>query len=933
MSNRNYDKLAAAADQNVKEKDYWLHQLSGELVKTCFPYDHKNNINPVEMHDMRLFFTQDLSTRLIKLSKGSDVKLNMILTAILVLLLNKYTGHNDIIIAAPIYKQEADIDFINTILSLRTQIQESTTFKELLLQIRKNLVQATENQNYPIEILLEQLGISNHGKDFPLFDVVILQENIHEKKYLRHINYNMLFAFKRTGESIDGVVDYNSQLYEKTTIERLIHHYRQLLPEVFANMDAPVRDIDILSDEERKKILYDFNDTQQQGSKGEMIHELFAKQVDKTPDRVALVSEELLHDFQLTYKELNNKSHRLACFLRDRGVKPGIIVGLMVEKSLEMMMGILGILKAGGAYLPIDVAYPPVRIEYMLKESSAKILLTYARNTLTESFTGDSAKAPEIVDIFSPAVNSNYNGNITAVNRLEDPAYIIYTSGSTGKPKGVIVEHRNLVAYLQAFRQEFEITAEDTTLQQASYSFDAFVEEVYPVLSRGGKAAICPKYVIMDTRVLHRFILKHDITFISVSPLLLNEINQLPDTGRIRVFISGGDELKKEYITNLLDKGSVYNTYGPTEATVCATYHRCSPDDHANPPIGKPITNYQVTIMDSNHRLTPIGVPGELYIDGPGVTRGYLNRPELTAEKFCLRRPGGALFEKSPWQGRPIIPPGPPRKNFSLTVPGKGDYRSHRSYRSYFSYLSYTYRTGDLARWLPNGNIEFLGRIDNQINIRGFRVELGEIENHLLKHKDVNAALVLPKEIDNENSEPGDHRHLCAYIAGRKELSIPGLKEYLSTHLPDYMIPSFYVLLERMPMTPNGKPDIKALDSYKPISAAQAEYIAPTTETEKIISGIWEELLNLEKIGIHDNFFDIGGNSMLLLKATNKLREAFNFKGEIPFMLMFQHTTIDSLSRYLDREDAVNLDLDKHNQQAETLNKGKNRMKKLIKNK
>jgi hypothetical protein len=246
--------------------------------------------------------------------------------------------------------------------------------------------------------------------------------------------------------------------------------------------------------------------------------------------------------------------------------------------------------------------------------------------------------------------------------------------------------------------------------------------------------------------------------------------------------------------------------------------------------------------------------------------------------------------------------------------------------------MSYIYRTGDRTRWLPNGNIEFLGRIDNQINIRGFRIELGEIENQLLKHKDINAALVRLKEMNKENSEPADQRHLCAYIAAGKELSIPGLKEYLSAHLPDHMIPSFYVLLERMPLTPNGKPDIKALDSHKPISAAQAEYIAPTTETEKIISGIWKELLKLEKISIHDNFFDIGGNSMLLLKATNKLREAFNFKGDIPFMLMFQYTTIDSLSRYLGQEDAVSIDLDKYNQQAETLNKGKNRMKTLIKN-
>ena len=912
MSERNYDKLAAAAEQNVKEKDFWLAELAGDLVKTSFPYDYKYN-RPGKTPDAEtvdqclITFNQDLSSKLMQLSKGSEVKLHMILTAILVLLLNKYTGQSDIIIGAPIYKQETDIDFINTVLILRNRIHTGTTFKELLLQIRETLVHAAENQNYPIEILMEQLGMPYQGREFPLLDVVIMQENIHDKRYLGYIDYNMLFAYKKTGESIEGAVEYNPRLYEKTTIERLIDHNHRLLSRVLANMDTPVLEIDILSEEEKKKLLYDFNNTRTENPKGIVIHELFAGQAEKTPDRIALVSEELLRDFQMTYKELNNKSNLLAGFLRNKGVKPGIIAAMMLEKSLEMMVGILGILKAGGAYLPIDLAYPPTRIEYMLKESGTRILLTYGRNTLPGSLTGDPTIGPDIVDIFSPAVNGSRADNVTAVNRPQDPAYIIYTSGSTGKPKGVIVEHRNVIAYLQAFFHEFAITAEDTALQQASYAFDAFVEEVYPVLFSGGKAAICPKYVLMDTRVLHRFILKHDITFISVSPLLLNEINQLPDTGRIRVFISGGDELKKEYVTHLLAKGKVYNTYGPTETTVCATYHRCSPGDNANPPIGKPIANYRVAVLDPNHRLVPIGVPGELCIAGPGVTRGYLNQPELTAERFLEGTRGLApLMNK---------------------VPGENVY-----YRSHKSYMSYIYQSGDKARWLPNGSIEFLGRIDQQVKVRGFRIEPGEIENCLLKHEDINAALVLLKEINKENKETTDQRHLCAYIASKKELTAPGLKEYLSTYLPDYMIPSYYVLLERIPLTPNGKPDIKTLESYKPISAAQAEYIAPTTETEIIISDTWKELLQLERISIHDNFFDIGGNSLLLLKVTNKLREAFKFKGDIPFMVMFQYTTISALSGYLNQAKVESLETanKKYSDQAETLNKGKDRMKKII---
>ncbi|UCH98535.1 MAG: non-ribosomal peptide synthetase [Candidatus Aminicenantes bacterium] len=895
MSERNYDKLAAAADQNVKEKDFWLAELAGDLVKTGFPYDHKNKINHLETHCLPLCFPQDQSSWLMQLSKGSDVKLHMILTAILVLLLNKYTGHNDIIIGAPIYKQEADIDFINTVLMLRHQIHEYMTFKELLLQVKEKITRTAEHQNYPVEILLEQLNIpyETRANDFPLFDIAIMHENIHYKRYLQYIPYHLLFSFKRTDEQVEGVLEYHPGLYRESTIKQTISHYNRLLSQVLFNPDMLLSNCEILSEEEKQRILIDFNNTSAGYPGDKTLHECFARQVENTPDHIALVSEELLQDFQLTYRELNQRANQLAHFLRNRGVKPDHVVALMVEKSLEMMVGILGILKTGAAYLPIELAYPSSRIEYMLNESGANVLLTYGQNPLSAKVTGTPVLAREIIDIFSPGIYKTGCPGLNGIGAPVNAAYIIYTSGSTGRPKGVIVEHRNVMAYLQAFDNEFEISVRDTALQQASYSFDAFVEEVYPLLFKGGKVAICPRYVLLDSQVLERFILKHDITFISVSPLLLNEINQLPGTGSIRIFISGGDELKKEYITNLLERGSVYNTYGPTEAAVCATYQRCSPEDNANLSIGKPIANYRVFILDSHCRLVPIGVPGELCIAGPGVTRGYLNRPELTAERFL--------------EGTRGLAPLP-------------DY-------------STIYRSGDKARWFPDGSIEFLGRIDKQVKIRGFRIELGEIENQLLQHEDISAALVLVKDI-NKNKTGGSHgeqRQLCAYIAARQELSVPGLREYLLKHLPDYMVPSYYVLLERMPLTPNGKPALNVLEGYEPIPGTGAEYIAPANDTEITIAEIWKELLHLDKVSIHDNFFDLGGNSMLLLKATNKLREAFKFKGDIPFTVMFQYTTIHSLYEYLNQAEVESIDSNKkYNQQAETLNKGKNRMKKFI---
>ncbi len=895
MSGRNYDKLAAAADQNVKEREFWLKQLSREPVKSCFPYD-KRNIATDEraMETVKLNFSGEVLSRLTELCKGADVKLHMVMVAGLAALLEKYTGNNDIILGAPIYKQDVEIEFINTALILRFLVDENMTFKNLLLQVKQVVVEAVENQNYPLEILLEQLGIPyREGDDFPLLDVVVLHENIHHKSYLNFIRSNVLFIFNRTGEQVHGVVEYNSAVFEKTSMERIASHFQRLLEGLVFNVDTPLSGIEMMSEEEKKWVLYDFNDTEVEFQINKTIHESFEEQVAKTPDSIAVVSEELLRDLQLSYRELNERANQLARLLRYRGVKPGAVVGLMVEKSLEMVAGIWGILKAGGAYLPIDLTYPRGRIEYMLKESGTRILLTYAREILPVEV--ESIPGLEFINILSPGIYRGDAANLDILNRVDEAAYVIYTSGSTGKPKGVLVEHGNVMAYLHAFYREFQLGVRDTALQQASYSFDVFVEEVYPVLFRGGKAVICPKYVIMDMGVFFHFILKHDITFISVSPLLLNEIDKLAHTGSIKIFISGGDVLKREYIENLLKKEnvSVYNTYGPTETTVCATYYRCVPEGGENLPIGKPITNYSIYIVDRYDRVLPIGVPGELWIAGPGVTRGYLNNPELNNQKFLLDKSflggqGGRFFKKAPL----------------------------------------VYCTGDLGRWLPDPAargayiIEFLGRSDSQVKIRGFRIEVGEIENRLLKYEGVKAALVRVK----------GEGMLCAYIAAGKELTVIELREYLARHLPDYMVPSHYVILERLPLTSHGKPDMKVLDTYKLQTGAGVEYTAPGTDLEIALSGIWKDLLNLDKVSIHDNFFDLGGNSMLLLKAANKIKE--ELKVDIPYVAMFQYTTIHALAGHLNPgvevEAAGNPGSDKYEAQAEILEKGKDRMKKFI---
>jgi amino acid adenylation domain-containing protein len=902
MWDRHYDRLAAAADQNEREREFWLNRLAGELVKTGFPCDCPGNGRAEQsMEEARFQFSEGLVEPLMKLGKGSQVKLHMILLAGLAVLLEQYSSHRDIIIGTPIYKQKQQSDFINTVLPIRIPIDAATTFKELLLQVRESVVQAAQHQNYPLEILVEQLNVPWTGKEFPLFDVVILVDGVHDKAYIRHIPCNVLFTFSQDGDDMGGSVAYNGRRYQRSTIDRIIDHYLRLLEKITTDVNQPVTAVDMLSEEERQRLLYEFNGPASALTHDTCLHRLFEEQVERTADRTALVSEESLQDWHLTFGELNDRANQLARLLRRQGIRPGSIAALMVDKSLGMMVGIWGILKAGGAYLNIDLAYPEGRSQYMLRESGTSTLLTYATHELPKAVTEDLALT--CIDIFSPEVYGGDPDNLPAVNGLDDVAYIIYTSGSTGRPKGVVATHRNVAAYLHAFYREFDLGGQDVALQQASYAFDAFVEEVYPVMLRGGKVAICPRTGVTDSEALGRFIRKHHITFVSVSPLLLNELNKLPDTGPIRIFISGGDVLKREYLGHLPERGTVYNTYGPTETTVCATYYRCRGQDPADPPIGRPIANYGAFILDRYGRLLPLGVPGELCIAGPGVTRGYLNNPEFTAHKFV---------------------------NFNGAAKSREGTRSltHEILNPKSQPL---YKTGDLCRFLPDGNIEFLGRLDRQVKIRGFRIELAEIERQLLRHEAITAVKVLTR--DKEDGE----KYLVANVVvspkgtvDRTAAAIPVWREFLAASLPPYMIPSHFVILDSMPLTTSGKPDLKALYSHKPITGSDAEYIAPTTDMEMTLAEIWKELLSVEKVGIHDNFFDLGGNSILLLKAANKMREAFN--RDIPYVAMFQYSTIHSLAHYLNSADEESAALDsKYKEQEDTLNRGKTRVKKWIK--
>jgi len=871
------DKLALAAQQNVKEREYWLNQLSGDLIKSYFPYDYKKdgeNRKNTGMEAVKFRFPDALGAKSLKLSGGVDVKLHMILVTGLVILLNKYTGNKDIIIGSPILKQEIEGEFINRVLVFRNHVNDNTNFKELLMQVRETIIKANENQNYPMEILLEELNMPVQGNEFPLFDVAILLERFHDKHYIQDIHYNMMFSFSRTGESIEGVLEYNSLLYRESTINRIVDHYMDMLDQVLLNMNLQLSRIEILSERERKEILFDFNGTEAGYPKDKTLHRLFEEQVERTPDNIALVGTTHPQHFIefLSYRQFNEKSDLLALRLKQNGVKTDTIVAILLHTGIDMPVGLMGILKSGGAYLPIDPDLPEERIAFMLADSSAGILV--ANRFLSSKkpggwagemiFLEDQNKVPEPQPQPGPVVPPP-----------RGLAYVIYTSGSTGTPKGVMVEHRNVIAYLHAYYREFAVDSTDTVIQMASYSFDVFVEEVFPVLLKGGRIVIPGASEMMDINLFFRLIAEHQVNIIDCTPLLLNEFNRLHAAvpggnplQSVKTFISGGDVLKGTYVDKLLNIGTVYNTYGPTETTVCATYYNYS---HANGnnraagspgiPIGKSIPNYKIYILAENNKPMPIGVAGELCISGPGVTRGYLNRPELTADKF-------------------------------LTA------KTCDHFSPFTFHLSPLYRTGDLARWLPDGNIEFLGRIDHQVKIRGYRIELGEIENRLTAHREIREAVVIESEQGGNSGIDAGDKYLCSYIVSNRDMTVSELKEFLSRKLPEYMIPAFFIQVEKIPVTPHGKVDRKKLLKDKGLRPKlDADYEPPGTEMEKLIANIWKEVLKREKVGIHDNYFDIGGNSMNILELHSKLNRMV--ETDIPVVTMFELTTVRAVATYL----------------------------------
>jgi tyrocidine synthetase III len=853
-------KIALAASQYQDEKEYWLEKLSGELVKTSFPGLHHEpgrTAQNQELQHLQFKLAGDVFQRLMKLGKQSDYTLHMILTAAVAALMNKYTANNDIIIGAPIYTQETQKEFLNTVLILRNQLTPGISFKQLLLQVRQNIMEANENQNYPVETLLYHLNIPQTGVGFPLFDTVVLLESIHRESYITQTQPGIIFAFDRQEDHIACTLKYKSHLYPVTQINQLAKHFSSLLETAIFNPDQFIADISILSPAEVQQVTQTFNDTATPYPHHETIHALFSQQAAQTPDKLAVICG----SHRLSYLDLDQKSNRLATYLLANHVRLQEPVAIMAEDSIYMIIGVLGILKAGAAYMPLNPYNPKHRTIHLLKDANARFMLTlgplegeYAVQIIPMESSEIYADVPEVQ--LPQGLDSTSS------------AYIMHTSGSTGTPKGIIVQHRNVVRLVKNTNY-IQFQPDDSILQTGALEFDASTFEIWGALLNGLSLYLAPKETILTPEKLKETLHHNRITTMwMTSPLFNQMVDADIDIFRhTKKLIVGGDALSPPHINRLWQAYPhihLVNGYGPTENTTFSITHLIAKKYPHAIPIGKPIANSTAYIVDTNHKPQPIGVAGEIIIGGDGLAKGYLNNPEFTAERFV-----------------------------NDTLQNTNDKHDDSVHQHLV-----LYKTGDQGRWMPDGTIQFLGRIDQQVKIRGYRIEPGEIENHLESIYNVKEAVVTVRK--NAASE----KYLCAYIVSPQLIDQVEIKNTLANQLPEYMVPAYFVQVPELPLTSNGKVDRSALPEPQEAEAGE-NYVAPRSPLENDFARIWADVLGVrqENIGIDTNFFDLGGHSLKATILLTNLHKEMNIK--LPLAELFRTPTIRELAEFIQNRETT----------------------------
>ena len=867
-----------------KQLKYWQEQLATVPPVLTLPTDRSRPaVQSFRGGVERFQLDQNVTQSLKKLGQDQVATLFMTLLAAFGVLLSRYSGQSDLLVGSPIANRnqaaiEPLIGFFANTLALRVNLSENPSFLELLKQVKQTTLEGYAHQDLPFEMLVEKLQPDRDLSRNPLVQVMFALQNISQDTWnLSGLSIESLsLSVEETvrfdlevncWQNLEGLVidwTYSRDLFDTTTIARMGEHFQNLLQAIILNPKATVKELPLLTPKEREQLLISWNNSKTDYPQEQCIHQLFEAQVERTPKAIAVVFEEQ----SLTYTELNHRANQLAHYLRTLGVGAEVLVGISLERSLEMIIGLLAILKAGGAYLPLAPDYPTERLLFMLEDSQASFLITHS-SLLAKlpPYQATLICLDEIEEQIAQYCQDNLQNGLTVSNL----ANVIYTSGSTGKPKGVMVEHRGLVNLALAQIQSFAVNHNSRVLQFASFSFDACISEILMTFGSGATLYLAQKNDLLPGQPLIERLVKNGITHVTLPPsaLVVLPKESLPN---LQTLIVAGEACSLDLVKQWSVGRNFFNAYGPTEASVCATIAQCSQDDLIVT-IGKAIANVQVYILDAFLQPVPVGVSGELYIGGVGVARGYLNRPELTAERFIPN---------------PFDPP--------LTPLKKGGDKSYETFKKGEEQPSKLYKTGDLARYLPDGNIEYLGRIDNQVKVRGFRIELGEIEAVLSQCPDVQNTAVIVRE-----DTPGDKR-LVAYVVltSNSQITTSELRQFLANQLPAYLVPNTFVILDNLPLTPNGKCDRRSLPIPDDQTRKNIPKIGPRNLVELQLAQIWSEILGINNIGIQDNFFELGGHSLLAVSLINRIEQKLDKR--LPLTSLFQNGTIAGLAQLLAQE-------------------------------
>ena len=867
-------------------EEYWGQQLSGHFPVLALPTDRPRPvIQSMRGKSYRFALSNELTHGLHALSKSEGVTLYMTLLAAFQVLLHRYSGQDDILVGSPSAgRSQSDFAgivglFVNQMV-LRVNLSDDPQFLSFLQQVRQTVLSALVHQDYPFYYLVQQLQPERDASRSLIFQSYFIlqkpQQELGELSRLLQANstetvnlaglemqfydlpqmegqFDLTLEMFDQGDALSAAFKYNPDLFDESSIVRLARHFHVLLNGIVSNPKRTVSELPLLGEEEYQALLFEWNATQAGYDLSKTLHQWIEEQAAQTPEALAAEFENQL----LTYRQLNEKANRLAHLLQQWGVGPDVLVGVCLERSLNLVVALLAVLKAGGAYLPLDPDYPKDRLAFMLEDSKTPVLLT------EQKWLSVFENLPDRTRCFCFDRDSNDFATLPGTNPLnsvsaEHLAYTIYTSGSTGKPKGAMNTHEGICNRLLWMQEAYQLTAGDRILQKTPFSFDVSVWEFFWPLMNGACLVLAKPEGHKDSAYLAGLIAKQLITRVHFVPSMLQIFLQEPDLAAqcrsLKQVVCSGEALSLELQNRFfqqLPEAALDNLYGPTEAAIDVSYWRCRPDTAlATVPIGKPIANIQLYLLDAQLQPLPIGVAGELHIGGVGLARGYLNRPELTAEKF-------------------IAHPFSQEKNARL------------------------YKTGDLARYLNDGNIEYLGRLDHQVKIRGFRIELGEIENTLLVQADIRDAAVV---VDQQH----DDKRLIAYVVPvqGKQLSVSKLRQSLEAVLPVYMVPGFFVVLEALPLTASGKLDRRALPAPQQGQLhVENAFVKPENETERQLAEIWQNVLKLDRVGIHDNFFELGGHSLLLVQVYRTLQQRFG--DTLSLVELFQYPTVHALAKRL----------------------------------